>query len=229
MIVAGPLAGLTWAAARLFGLLRAQVSWRAAVGPAWEAVAAVLALALALALAPAVLRPVPLAELLLVGACELLLGSVVGAVFSLSGQALLGAAGQSARTLQVPRSGLPLLLVVGGAAAGLAADLHRPLLLGLRGLMDVWRVGAPTSWATGEVSQPVAAAHAATVLALALATPVLLAAAVVDLAMRLATRGVALAAFDALRPWLVTVAASMALGAAWGAYPEAWGRAFGAP
>jgi len=32
-----------------------------------------------------------------------------------------------------------------------------------------------------------------------------------------------------LRPWLVSVAALVALGGAWAAYPEAWQRAWGAP
>ena len=41
-----------------------------------------------------------------------------------------------------------------------------------------------------------------------------------------ASRGVAAPLLEVLRPWLVVVAALVALGAAWAAYPEAWLRAW---
>ena len=85
-------------------------------------------------------------------------------------------------------------------------------------------------WAKDELTTDViAAAYAMTVLALALATPVLLTVAVADLATRLLGRGSdpAGALMDALRPWLRTAGALIALGASWAAYPEAWARGLG--
>lgn len=229
--MSGTLALLGWSALRLFGLLRAQTLWRDAVGPLWEGIAAALAICAALVVVPAANpEAVPMTRWLLVGACELLLGSVFGVLLSLPGAALLGAAGQSAASLQLPRSrGLPLLLAVACVAGGLLADLHRPLLLALRELLLLWPVGAPTRWLPGLpalTSWIVDAGQACLVLALTFATPVLLSAATLDLGLRLASRGAVAPGVELVRPWLTVVAALVALGAAWAAYPEAWLRAW---
>lgn len=232
--MSGTLALLVWGALRLFGLLRAQTLWRDAVGPPWEGISAALAICMALVLLPtATVEAVPFTRFLLVGACELLLGSVMGVLLSLPGVALLGAAGQSAAVLQLPRSrGLPLLLAVACLAGGLLAGVHRPLLLALRELLLLWPVGAPTRWLPGLpalASWVGSAGQACLVLALSFATPVLLSAATLDLGLRLASRGAAASVVEAARPWLSVVAALVALGAAWAAYPGAWLRAWPAP
>lgn len=224
------LAGVGWLALRYFGLLRAQVLWREALGTTWEAVAAGLAVCLAIVGAPDV--EFGLGAWATIAVCEFLLGSVTGALLSLPGQALLGAAGQSAAMLLHGGSGRGTVrvLVVACLVGGLAADLHHPLLVSLQQHAAVWPVGEPARWwpaAAGLGAQVVGAAHACLGLAFTLATPVLLAVAVLDLTLRLTTRGVATAPGEALRPWLATAAALVALGASWAAYPEAWQRAWG--
>jgi len=225
------LAVFGWAALRLFGLLRTQTLWRAAVGPAWEGVAAALAVCVALVMPVGAAATVSTPTWLLLAACEFLLGSVVGVLLSLPGQALLAAAGQSGDLLNV-RGGLVIVLAVACLAGGMAADLHHPLLLGLQQQLTQWPVGEPARWwpaLAGLEARVITAAHGYLALAFALMTPVLLSVAVVDLTLRLTIRGVATAPGEVLRPWLASVAALVALGAAWAAYPEAWQRAWGAP
>ncbi len=229
--MSGTLALLGWGALRLFGLLRAQMLWRAAIGPLWEGIAAVLAICTTLVVLPReASEVVPLTRWLQVGVCELLLGSVIGVLLGLPGAALLGAAGQSAAGLEVPRSrGLPQLLMVACLAGGLFAGVHRPLLLALRQVLHAWPVGAPTRWLPGIptlASWAIDAGQACLVLGLTFATPVLLSAAIFDLGLRLASRGVAAPVTEWVRPWVVVVAALVALGAASAAYPAAWLRAW---
>lgn len=230
-MLSGGLALVGWTALRLFGLLRAQALFRGALGPVWEGVSAALGILLALALvwwAPG--ESVSLARWLPIAACEFLLGSVLGGLLSLPGVALLGAAGQSAAMLYVPRSpALPLLLVVACASGGLLSGVHRPLLLALRDVLALWPVGEPAQWLPASPALLVwlvAAAHACLVLALTLATPVLLSSATLDLGMRLASRGVAVPVAEVMRPWLCSAAALVALAAAWAAYPASWLRAW---
>lgn len=226
------LAVFAWATLRLFGLLRQQTLWRVAVGPAWEVVAAVLAgLVAVVATSAGADRVVTLPTWLLVAVCEFLLGSVVGILVSLPGHALLAAAGQSGESLNVPRSGLVVVFAVTCLAGGLAVGIHHPLLLGLQQQLTQWPLGEPARWwpaLDGIDARVIAAAQGYLALAFTLATPVLLSVAVVDLTLRLTIRGVASAPGDALRPWLATTAALVALGAAWAAYPEAWQRTWGA-
>lgn len=225
------LAVVGWGALRVFGLLRAQVLWRTAVGPVWEGVAAGLAVCVALVAASGASADVSMTTWLLIAGCEFLLGSVVGLLLSLPGQALLAAAGQSGETIGGTHGGLVFVFAVACLAGGLAADLHHPLLLGLQQQLTQWPVGEPARWSPamdGFAERVIAAAHGYLALAFTLATPVLLSVAVIDLTLRLTIRGVATAPGDALRPWLATSAALVALGAAWAAYPEAWQRAWGA-
>lgn len=227
--MSGGLAVLGWGALRLFGLLRMQVLWRSALGPVWEGVCAALALLLAAVLLTRPGEAVALDTWLLIGLCEFLLGSALGGLVSLPGAALLGAARQSASSLQVVGRGLPLLLAIACVAGGLLADLHRPLLIATRELLLLWPVGAPARWlpGLGELAPWLAeSAHAGLILALTFATPVLLTTATLDLGLRLTARGAAIPVMEALRPYLVAAAALVALGAAWAAYPEAWLRAW---
>ncbi len=230
MSIGGGLALFGWGALRLFGLLRAQVIFRAAVGPVWEGVAAIVAVLLAVVLLTGAGEPVTLTRWLTIAVCEFLLGSLLGAVLSLPGAALLGATGQSTVTLHASRSSaLPLLLAVACVSGGLVAGIHRPLLLALRAWFVVWPVGMPARWlpALPELLPwTITAAHNGLVLALTLATPVLLTSATLDLGLRLASRGLAVPVSEALRPWLCSAAAMISLGAAWAVYPTAWLRAW---
>lgn len=227
-MIAGAVAAWGWLALRLFMLLRAQALWRGAIGGAWALVAAGLAVVLAAAWSPGMEGAVAWDVWLFAACFEAALGAVLGALVSLPGEAARGAARCSGRALGLarPRAWEALHLALAGALA-LALELHRPLLAGLHAVATRWPVGAPASWRF-ELEPGVlgAAAGEASVLALGLATPVLLTAAVVEVGLAAASRVQPVAAAaQALRPWLVAAAALAALGAAWAAYPEAWMRA----
>lgn len=227
-MIEATLAAWAWLALRLFALLRAQAIWREAAGGAWWAIAGALAIVLAAAWGPAGAAAVPW-HAWLVGACfEVLLGAVIGALVSLPGEAALGAARQSAVSLGLGRArafAALQLALAGSLALGLA--LHRPPLTALRSVATRWPVGDPATWqADVDVAAVIAAAHDATLLALGLATPVLLTVAIVELALALAApRGPLASLAGAVRPWLVASAALVALSAAWATHPEAWSRA----
>ena len=219
-------------AARVAAVLWSQVLWRTAVGPLWWPLAAGLAITMAPVTgeggAPAEVDD-PWAALVL----ELLLGLVLGLVVALPGYALLGATAVAGRVTGLgATTDAGLRLVVTGlvVALGLGAGLHRPLLATLRDTFMWLPVGRPHEWWHGEDAwlQVAAAAHGATVLALAFASPVLLAAAVVETASMLFAGGPFPAATiaDAIRGWVQAVLALVALAASWAAYPQAWLRAF---
>ena len=237
---------LLLASARLWACLRCQASWRCALGPRWEWISAIVALALAaLALLGGKLAdPSPelargWTQLGLALGFELLLGATLGALVSLPGHALVGAATTSDALLRerphdpaspaAPAS-MTSLLVCASLAAGLSLGLHRPLLAALLAGFELLPLGDPYSWmppATELLTRaPEAAAHAS-VLALALATPVLLTRALACLALAcLARGGVNLEALSGvLAPGLRLALAMITLGAAWSSYPQAFARA----
>jgi flagellar biosynthesis protein FliR len=236
------------AAARLWALLRLQILWRQILGPLWEPASAVLALVLAPLLAggggaeEGATMVVFSADWSVALLLELALGGVMGALASLPGHALLGAVAASGRELGLAcgregaRSGalrawtsLSVALVL---AVGLASGLHQPLIEALRASAELWPVGAPNRWGPeisdpGVISATIFAAHDMTLLALALATPVLLSVAVVDLSSRAVGSGPMASGFllEAMRPWFRLSLALLALGASWAAFPESWGAA----
>ncbi|WAS99548.1 flagellar biosynthetic protein FliR [Nannocystis punicea] len=224
-MIAGPLAAWAWLTLRLFAILRAQTIWRAAAGGMWWAIVGALAAVLAGAWTEGRIAPVAWPSWLLAAGFELLLGSVLGALVSLPGEAALGAARRSGLALGLgeARAFAALQLALVGSLA-FVVGLHRPLLAGLRACASRWPVGEPGAWRLElDVAAASAAAHDATVLALGLATPVLLTTAVVELALAFAARSGPVAALAAAsRPWLVAVAALTALAAAWAVHPEAW-------
>jgi flagellar biosynthesis protein FliR len=207
-------------AVRVFAILRAQVLWQATVGAWWTVVAAGLALVLAPGLADAA-GPVELS--LTAVAIEALVGTAIGVVVSLPGWALIGGSATSAavlRTTPGPMVGLAVALV---AATSLALDLHQPLLVSLSASVETIPPG--TFAIAYDASSLAQAVHASVVLALSLATPVLLAALVAEVAMAGVGAGPAPAGPQAAAPWLRTAAALVALGASWQAYAIVWAHA----
>ncbi len=224
---------LLWivAAARVFAAIGVHVLWRATLGAWWWVVAAGLALAMAPTLVGAV--PSTLEHGLAVSVVlELVLGAVLGLVASLPGYAVLGAAMASAAVLRTAPRPLLALYACLVLAIAMHLDLHQPVLLALRGSFDLFPAADVDGWATLAMTRGVdvlvRVGHTSLVLALALATPVLLTSVVVDLATGLVAQ--APAPIPQLAPVLRAAArgaaALVALGASWAAYAPAWARAF---
>lgn len=232
------LVAVALASARVWACLRVQASWRRVVGPSWAWISVVLAVVVAgLALVRGQLAAAPVPDLHVLGlwlGFELLLGSVVGLAVSLSGWALIGAADESERGLGLRADAdtggsFAALLVTASLAAGLSLGLHAPLCAGLLGLFDRFTLARPDEWLPALALLPgwlLEQVTGITVLALALATPVLLTRALVQLCVVSLGRGDAGSAdlLAALAPGLRLAAALVALGAAWSAYPEAFAR-----
>lgn len=222
--------------ARLWACLRVQASWRWAIGPTWEWIAAALAVSVAvISWAGGRLGASPAVDgwaLVLALAFEVLLGSVLGLAISLPGWALVGAAQESEQALdwQGESGSLARLLVAASLAGGLALGLHAPLLAGLLGLFDRFALARPSEWLPTLAQLPeylVDRSVAMTLLSLAVATPVLLTRTIVALCLSALgrERGDAVEWLDVLGPGLRLAAGLLALGAAWSAYPEAFAQA----
>jgi len=212
-------------AVRLWALFRVHPIWRLAIGPWWNVVAAGLAGIVALGAGSAV-TTTPVAttwvELGVLVGVELVVGTLLGLLVSLPGYALLGAASSSAvalRTSATPVVGLGVALIL---ATALSLGLHRPLLVGALDTVAVVPLGEPLA-APLTAAAISAAAQTTVLLALALATPALLAGVTFEVAARLVGRGPgpATAAADTA-PWFRLAAALVALGASWSAYAPSW-------
>lgn len=219
-------------AARLWAVLRAQAIWNEVVGPAWIALSAGLAVMLTPAVAPgldtSLVRPELSASLVFALGAELALGTVLGWLASLPGFALLGAAGAMSTTLKVPASGWRALLVAIAAALGLLLGVHHIALTALVGTFEIFPVGDPSSWGPLEIEPLVVLLDGLLVLALSLATPVLLVAAVAELGVALATPAFSWVTVP-MTSLVRTAGVLIALGAAWSARPEAWAQTIAAP
>jgi flagellar biosynthesis protein FliR len=161
---------------------------------------------------------------------ELVVGTLLGALVSLPGYAVLGAGSTVALVTRSGAAPVTGLAVAVTTMAALALALHRPLLLGLVGSFEALPLGEPmTILGTGAnaLQSLGRALQVVTVLALALATPVLLTAMVVDVGLALLGRGpeAIVPATEAMRAWARSALALIALGASWAAYAEAWSRA----
>jgi hypothetical protein len=212
---------LVFVAVRLFAILFVQPHWRGAVGLAWPPVAAALALACALPVAGAVSAPPLAVELVL---AELLLGVVVGALVGLGGIALVGAAAVGVPVLRVAGPPWIALVLAFVLASAIGLGLHRSGLEALVDLAHALAPGRPTTWPALDAARVVAAAHAMLLLALTLATPILLAAVAVELALAVAGRGPggAPSFAQALAPTARLAAVLVALGASWAIHPGSW-------
>ena len=212
---------LVLVAARIFVMLLVQPHWRAAVGIAWPAVSAALALTLALPIATIVDAP-PLTASLVIA--ELALGAVLGLVVALGGFALVGAAATGVAVLRLPSPPWIALVLAFVLATALELGLHRPGLLGLADVVDMLPPGRPLAWTNLDVAQVIAAAHAMLLFAFTLATPMLLGVVAVELALAVAGRGPggASAFAQALVPAGRLAAVLVGLGASWAIHPAVW-------
>jgi type III secretory pathway component EscT len=231
--VLGPLALV---GVRLFAILRMQPLWRAALGAAWIPVAAGLAAVLGVVV---VTRPdfamtivvASLPEWIALAALEFLLGTVIGALASLPGHALLGAAGVSAGLLRTSPRPFVALTVAIAMTAGLAGGLHHALVEVLTDGFRLLPPGLPATWIGGEPDRLLPALLVALdgmlVLGLCFAAPVLLTMATVRIGLGSVALGPAPAhaVVDGLDAWLALALALVALGASWAVYPHAWARA----
>jgi flagellar biosynthesis protein FliR len=220
------------ALARLSAIAWTQVLWRTVV-PGWGVVAVGLSAIVALTVrAPeGTTLPAGGTLLLVLAALEVMLGLVIGLLAALPGYALLGATSVSAWGLRTARGPLTHLGVCLSLAVALGLGLHRPLLGALLETFAVLPLADPGAWLHVWGAQGgllvVRGAHAMLVLALALATPVLLTAAVADLVVRLvaAGPGPVSIALGPLEGWLRVAAGVLALGASWAAYGHVWAEA----
>lgn len=228
-------AALLLASARVWALLRVQASWRVVLGRRWEWIAAALAVFVSTSMLTAgqltALELEGLASLVIALTFELALGSVIGLAVSLPGWALVGAAMQSEHTLELrePELGsLARLLITASLAVGLSLGLHGPLLASLGASFDHFELASASTWLAAPQLDAWLIEQLAmiTMLALALATPVLLTCTLIELGIASLGRGSfeATALLGAITPALRLACALVALGAAWSAYPEAFAR-----
>jgi hypothetical protein len=213
--------------ARTWGLLRVQAVYRCALPGTWWAWSAALAATLGF-LSISFASPVPwpgLARWFILAGMELALGTALGLVVTLPGYAVIGASRESfARLgLAAERTSTVAMVAAISIAGGLALGLHRPLLLAWLETLDRWEPGLPATWVPPafDVSAVAMAAADLSFLALALATPVLLTAAVMDVASAWVLRVSARPA-SALHTWARFSACLIALGASWEAYSSSW-------
>lgn len=220
---------LSLAVARLFGILRAHVLLRHVTGVAWWAISAVLAIGLSpLVLASTSTEPTGGIEWVALVVLEFGLGTVLGTVLSFPGHAVIGSAQLvGIATLQGPRQKtMAAMVLLVAASLGWALSLHHALFETVVELARQFPVADIESW--GRALDPAnlpRLAHGLCVLALALATPVLLTAAVADAALRLTGQSGEQDWTASLRPWVITAGALIALGASWSAFPQVWGHA----
>lgn len=228
-VIDGATAAWGWLALRLFGILRVQALWHAAAGRAWSWIAAGVAMLLAAAWSRSGLA-VGWTTWLWLGVWEVLLGVVLGLFVGLPGDALVGAARQTAACLGLGASrGWVTLQAALAGSLGLALEVHHGLLTGLRGATTRWELGEPAAWGVPvDLDGCVDLARELLLLGFGLATPVLLTALVTDLVLAGASRGALLQrSLGALRPWVVLWLGLGAFTAAWESYPEAWLGSFG--
>ncbi|MEM6294965.1 MAG: hypothetical protein AAGA54_27080 [Myxococcota bacterium] len=215
-------------AVRWFVLLRVQPQWGLLLGRAWWLVSAGVALVLAAATGPSLVAPTD--TLLGRIAAESLLGGTIGVLTSLPAYALLGAGAASGALLGVRGRPFAYLVAALASSAALALGLHHPALVVLRDLAAALPPGAPGQWLASHALTPAAVStglDGMLVLALSLATPVLLTRVMLQLAGAALSAGPAEARplSDAVVPTLAALAAVLALAASWAAYPASWAQA----
>jgi|GEM_PF-2315516 len=215
---------------RWFVALRVQPHWSYALGRLWWPVSLALAAGVAVASGadPVALGSVSAWAVAL--AAEVLLGAGLGVVASLPAYALLGGATASAAALPTTPQPLVRMSVSAALVVALALRLHHPALIVLRDQALVLPPGQVEAWLPSMATLPaVLAVHldGMVMLALTLATPVLLTVVVVRACGAALGSGpsVARPLATTLGPAVATLAALLAFVASWSVYPIGWARA----
>lgn len=212
---------------RWFVALRLQPHWSLALGRLWWPVAAGLAIGVAAA------TDVPGAPLrglqawALAVTLEIGLGAVLGILASLPAYALLGGASASASALRTVPMPLVRMSVSAALVAALSLRMHHPALVALHDQALGLPPGRLSNWIAPDLLGTFAALlDGMLILALTLATPVLLTVVVVRSVCAVLGAGPAVSRpfSDAVGPALATAAALLAFAASWSVYPAGWAR-----
>lgn len=228
--LAPQLAAAVLLAVRWFVVLRLQPHWSHALGRLWWPVALGLAISVAAASDPLGVELASPSDWAVAVAGELLLGAGLGVVVSLPGYALLGGAAASAGALRTMPTPMVRMVVSAALVAALSLRLHHPALVVARDQADALPPGRPELWlpSIAELMHSLPAQlDSMLLLALTLATPVLLSVVVLRSAVALVGAGPAAAKplSDAVGPALATAGALLALAVSWSVYPVGWARA----
>lgn len=223
------IAAVLLLAIRWFVALRLQPHWSMALGRLWWPVALGLAISVSVAVDPAGVELTTTTGWVVAGLGEALLGAGLGIVVSLPGYALLGAAAASAGALRTVPQPLVRMSVSAALVAALALRLHHPALLAIRDHAQALPPGRPELWlpSLGTLAQTIPAhLDSMLMLALTLATPVLLSVVVLRSAVAVVGAGPAAAKplSDVVGPALATAGALVALAVSWSVYPVGWAR-----
>lgn len=216
-------------AVRWFVVLRLQPHWSHALGRLWWPVALGVAISVAAASDPLGVELGSTSAWAVAVSGEILLGAGLGVVVSLPGYALLGGAAASAGALRTMPIPLVRMVVSAALVAALSLRLHHPALVVARDHADALPPGRPEFWLPSIAdlmhSLP-AQLDSMLLLALTLATPVLLSVVVLRSAVALVGSGPAAAKplSDAVGPALATAGALLALAVSWSVYPVGWAR-----
>ncbi len=224
------LAGAILLTVRWFIALRLQPHWSLALGRAWWLVALGIAVGVAASADGAVVLPASPGGWVIALLGEAALGAGLGVLASLPAYALIGGAAASAAALRTAPAPLVRACVSAALVAALGLGLHHPALLVLRDQTAVLPPGRPDAWLpelSGLLPNVVVQLDAMLVVALTLATPVLLTVVMVRSVVAVVGTGpeVAKPFSDAVGPALATLAALVAFAAAWSVYPVGWARA----
>jgi len=223
------LAGASLLALRWFVVLRLQPHWAVAVGPLWWPAAAGVAVGVAASVdAPPVVLESVSAWGVAIGT-EVILGAGLGVLASLPAYALLGGAAASAAALRTVPTPLVRMSVSGALVAALILRLHHPALVVLRDQAALLPPARPELWLPSVADLPaVLALHldGMLMLALTLATPVLLSVVILRAAGAVVGSGPAVSRpiSGTVAPALATLAALVAFAASWAVYPSGWAR-----
>ncbi len=224
------LAATLLLALRWFVLLRLQPHWALAVGRLWWPISAGLAGALAVAAQPGAVAGIDVGGLARAAGAEVLLGAAQGVLISLPAYALLGASTASGAVLRASGAPFVRLCVAAALAAALVSQMHHPVLVVLRDQADILPPGRAAAWLPQFGSLAATATvqlDAMLVLALTLATPVLLSTLVLRLSIAAVGAGPSGArpVAEIAGPAVGTLGALLAFAASWAVYPAAWAHA----
>ena len=216
-------------AIRWFVVLRLQPHWSHALGRLWWPVALGVGVTVAFSSDPIGVELASTTDWAVAVVGEIMLGAGLGILVSLPGYALLGGASASAGALRTMPLPLVRMAVSAALVAALSLRLHHPALVVARDHAEALPPGRPELWlpSIAELLHTLPAQlDSMLLLALTLATPVLLTVVVLRSVVALVGSGPAAAKpmSDAVGPVLATAGALLALGASWSVYPVGWAR-----